>query len=174
MNSKVLIPIGAILIIAVFVFFLVRNEVNRKTEIEATELTLSLGQITKEIYREKGVYVEIFIEKGKKKYAIDLDTKEYGVNEDVRMKITPFFSQEKINALTAAAGGNLKESKEIAEILKYSYQKVKNAHPEVPELYGGSIKIIPANLSIEKKMQDIDKQLISLEQRLKVLQGREG
>lgn len=169
MKPKALILISLILTISVFGFFFLRNEVSRKTEIEATELTLSLGKITKDIYREKGVYVEIFIEKGKKKYSVDLDTKEHGVKEDVRMKITPFFTQEKINALTVAAGGNLKNSKEISEILKYSYQKVKSAHPEVPELYEGSIKIIPANVNIEEKIQGIDKQLLSLEQRLKTL-----
>ncbi len=168
--KKALVWIIVLIAVGLGIAFVVNQlveEVRKKAKIEAIELTLKLAEVMEEVYREKGVYVEVFIHELQRPVEQTIETKK--IKFHAKMEITPFFEQAKADELKAKAGGELKESSEIKDILKYTYAKVKQRYSKTPEFYNASVKIVPDGFSFEEKIENIKHQLNSLSHQMEVL-----
>lgn len=144
LNVKMVRRIGFLLTVIVCLGVLLRDDADKKVKRGRAEYTIALGEITREIYVEKKVYVELLVRKAKRAF---LESETEDGEEKIKIKITLFFSQEKMEALTQEGGGNLSQSKTVVELLQYAFQKVKTRFPEVREDYEASVKVIPVGLA---------------------------
>ena len=143
------------------------DQARKEAKIEAIELTVKLAKVMEEVYREKGVYVEVLIHELQRPVEQAVENRKIVFH--AKMEITPFFEKTKTDELKVKAGGKLGEAAEIKEILKYTYAKVKQRYSKTPEFYNASVKIVPDGFNFEEKIESIRHQLNSLSLQMKVL-----
>lgn len=143
------------------------DNARKEAKIEAIELTMKLAEVMGEVYKEKGIYVEVLIQELKEPVEKTVENRK--IEFYAKMEITPFFEQAKADELKARAGGKLDESPEIKDILKYTYAKVKQRYSKTPELYNASVKIVPDGFNFDQKIETIKHQLDSLSHQMEVL-----
>ena len=140
--------IGFALAVIASVVVLVNHDAATKNKKKyPPEVTLAFGEISRSIYIERGVYVEFSL---KRAGGIFRSAAMGGqlTPKNGHLKMTLFFSREKMDQITKETGGDVKRSEKITSIMKFAFEKIKERFPEIQDRYEVSVKVTPASFAL--------------------------
>lgn len=163
--NSILGMLGSVLVLA-FVLYCaiqIQNRSDKSDILDESRLTLKLFEISQNMYKKHGVYLEILLSKKSTSDTTDLFEAKEG-NVMAELTLVPHLSNEQIELFKEDGGGNVLQSELLKAILQEAITGINTVYPNVNQEFKVMARELPDRFDL--KMTKLNMQARALRKRL--------